>query len=52
VRAPEAIDVDFGRVLASDSLLSCPPRAISSTLAVIGWLDETVDWVHRALPFR
>jgi len=51
VRAPESVGVDFGRVLASDSLLSRPPRALSSTLDLIGWLDETVDWVRRALPF-
>jgi hypothetical protein len=51
VRAPESVDVDFGRVIASDSLLSRPPRALSSTVGLIGWLDETVDWVRRALPF-
>jgi hypothetical protein len=51
VRAPQSVGVDFGRVLASDSLISRPPRALSSTLDLIGWLDETVDWVRRALPF-
>jgi hypothetical protein len=51
VRAPQSVGVDFGRGVASDSLLSRPPRALSSTLDLIGWLDETVDWVRRALPF-
>jgi hypothetical protein len=49
-RAPETVDVDFARVLASDSLISRPPRSISSTLALLGWLDETIEWVRRILP--
>jgi hypothetical protein len=51
-RAPATVDVDFGRVLASDTLISRPPRSFSSMLSLIGWLDETVDWVNRVLPFR
>lgn len=50
-RAPASVAVDFGRVLASDTLIARPPRSFSSTLALIGWLDETVDWIDRVLPF-
>ena len=52
VRPPNTVDVDFTRVLLSDTLISRPPTIISSTLALMGWLDETVDWVNRLLPFR
>jgi len=51
-RDADSVDVDFHRVLISDTLNSRPPRGVSSSLALIGWLDETVDWVNRLLPFR
>jgi hypothetical protein len=51
-RPPGTVDVDFARVLASDTLIRRPPRSLTSTLGVIGWLDETIDWVDRLLPFR
>jgi hypothetical protein len=50
-RAPAAVGVDFARVLASDTLITRPPRACSSTLALLGWLDETVDLIDRVFPF-
>lgn len=52
VRPPGSVDVDFARVLASDTLNTRPPQMLSSTLSLIGWLDETVDWIARFLPFR
>jgi hypothetical protein len=52
VRPPDSVDVDFGRVLASDSLISRPPQTLSSILSLLGWLDEAVDWVDMLLPFR
>ena len=52
VRRPDSVDVDFGRVLASDSLISRPPQTLSSILSLLGWLDEAVDWVDMLLPFR
>jgi hypothetical protein len=51
-RPAAAVEVDFARVLASDTLVGRPPRALTSTLGLIGWLDETIDWVDRLLPFR
>jgi hypothetical protein len=51
VRAPASVDVDFARVLASDTLIARPPRAFSSTVALLGWLDETVDLINGVFPF-
>jgi hypothetical protein len=51
-RGADTVDVDFQRVLLADTLNSRPPRGVSSTLSIIGWLDETIDWINRFLPFR
>jgi hypothetical protein len=45
---PPPIDVDFARVLASDTLLTSPPTSLAGQLATLGWLDDKLDWV-RAL---
>jgi hypothetical protein len=45
---PSPVGVDFGRVLAADTLISSPPTSLSSNLATLGWLDDRLDWV-RAL---
>jgi hypothetical protein len=45
------VDVDFDRLVRADTLISDPPAAISPTLALLGWLDERVDWVRRIVPF-
>ncbi len=47
----EHVDVDFGRLLPADTLLSNPPTAVSPTLGLLGWLDDRLDWVRRILPF-
>lgn len=46
------MQVDFARVLAADTLMSRPPPTIASTIALLGWLDQTFDWVRRIIPFR
>jgi hypothetical protein len=51
-RPAGTVAVDFARVLASDTLIRRPPRSLDSTLGLVGWLDETIDWVNRLLPFR
>jgi hypothetical protein len=51
-RPPAAVDIDFARVLAADTLLNRPPRTVSSSIALLGWLDQSIDWVQRILPFR
>lgn len=48
---PGPVTVDFGRLLAADTLVSDPPAVISPSLSLLGWLDETLDWVRRILPF-
>jgi hypothetical protein len=48
---PDPVEVDFGRLLAADTLVSDPPVSITSSLGLLGWLDERLDWVTRFLPF-
>jgi hypothetical protein len=43
------VRVDFRRLIALDTLISNPPRSISSDLSVMGWIDEKVDLVKRML---
>ena len=40
-----AIEVDWRRVLAADSLISAPPALLDDGLGLLGWLDERLDWV-------
>ena len=47
----EDIEVDFDRLVQADTLMSAPPASITHTLALLGWLDERLDWVNRILPF-
>ena len=41
---PSPIEVDWDRILATDTLVSHPPAAIGPTLSLLGWLDERLDW--------
>jgi hypothetical protein len=43
--------VDFDRLIAADTLIRDPPAALTPTLALLGWLDERLDWTKRILPF-
>jgi hypothetical protein len=43
------IKVDFERLVARDTLITDPPRSVSSDLRLIGWLDETLDFAKRLL---
>ena len=45
------ITVGWDRILASDTLIGAPPASVSSSLSLLGWLDERFDWVRRILPF-
>ncbi|MBA8793792.1 hypothetical protein FHX74_001397 [Friedmanniella endophytica] len=44
--------VDFARLVARDSLITSPPRLVDETLRVLGWCDQTLDWVDRVLHRR
>ena len=39
------VRVDFKRLLGRDTLISDPPRSVSSDLRLIGWFDERLDWL-------
>ncbi len=46
------VAVDFNRLLRRDTLVERPPQNITAGLRLLGWADETVDWVRRALDFH
>ena len=43
--------VDFGRLISRDTLISDPPRSITSNLRLIGWIDEVLDGIVARLAF-
>jgi hypothetical protein len=45
------VDVDFTRVLGLDTLNAEPPAVLGSTMSLMGWFDEKVDWLRRLPPF-
>ena len=48
---PGPVTVDFERLLRADTLISDPPASVGSTLGLLGWLDQRLDWVRTFLPF-
>jgi len=48
---PGPVGLDFDRALRADTLVSRPPAAVTSSLGLLGWLDDQLDWVSRFLPF-
>ena len=40
---PFPVQLDFASLLSADTLLRDPPRSLSHTLRVLGWLDEKAD---------
>jgi hypothetical protein len=49
-RPAGSVRVDVARVLAADGLLSRPPAAVDSSLALLGWLDDLLDWTGKLVP--
>jgi hypothetical protein len=41
------IVIDFVKMIARDSLISDPPKSLTSDLRSLGWLNELLDWVKR-----
>lgn len=39
------VRVDFGRLISRDTLISNPPRSLTSDLGLIGWVDEVLDGI-------
>lgn len=50
VRA-DPVQVDFARLVRRDTLINRPPGNVTSGLHSIGWADEALDLVRRALSF-
>jgi hypothetical protein len=42
-------DVDFEWLIEQDTLVTAPPQNLRSGLRTIGWLDENLGWITRAL---
>jgi hypothetical protein len=51
VRRPPVL-VDFERLLRRDTLVRRPPQLLDSALGMLGWADEHLGWVTRALSWK
>ena len=49
---PSPVLVDFDSLIRRDTLINHPPRNIDSTLSILGWADETLGMIKRALRFK
>lgn len=47
----DPVTVDFDRLILRDTLIRRPPQNLKPGLDMLGWADETLDWVRRALTF-
>jgi hypothetical protein len=45
------VRVDFGRLISRDTLISDPPRSLTSGVNLLGWIDETLDGVLDRMLF-
>jgi hypothetical protein len=43
------VRVDFGRLIDRDTLISSPPRSLTSNVRLIGWIDRTLDGIMDRL---
>jgi lysophospholipase L1-like esterase len=48
----DPVTVDFDRLILRDTLIRQPPQNLKPGLDMLGWADETLDWVRRTLTFR
>ena len=39
------VRVKFGRLIDRDTLISSPPRSLTSNVRLIGWIDRTLDGI-------
>jgi hypothetical protein len=46
------VSVDFDRLIQRDTLINNPPQNIDSTLKIVGWADEALGLIKRALKFK
>jgi hypothetical protein len=52
VERPDPVSVDFTRLIRRDSLIANPPQNITPSLHTLGWADERLDMIKRALSLR
>ena len=45
------VRVDFERLISRDTLISKPPKSLTSDLGLIGWIDEVLDRIIGRLLF-
>ena len=45
------VRVDFRRLISRDTLISDPPRSLSSDVRLIGWIDENLGGVIDRMLF-
>jgi hypothetical protein len=43
------VRVDFSRLIRRDTLISNPPKSLSSNMALLGWLDESVGGLFKLI---
>lgn len=43
------VNVDFRRLLRLDTLMSNPPKSLTSTLDLIGWIDQNLGVFRRMM---
>jgi hypothetical protein len=46
---PGPVQVDFARLIGLDTLISAPPRSLTSLVSLIGWLDQKLDVIRRLM---
>jgi hypothetical protein len=45
----DPVAVDFDRLILRDTLIRQPPQNLKAGLDILGWADQTLDWVRRTL---
>jgi hypothetical protein len=49
---PDPVAVDFDRLIRRDTLVRTPPQLLTKGVEILGWADDTLDWVKKTLSFR
>ena len=47
VAFPGPTQIDFGKLMARDTLVSDPPTCVTPDLKMLGWANDALDWVKR-----
>ena len=47
----DPVAIDFDRLILRDTLIRQPPKNLKAGLDILGWADQTLDWVRRTLTF-